>query len=127
MSLVYLSRPADLNAADVQDIWVHSLEYNEKHEITGGLYFGGDMFFQVLEGVEPKVEHVFDKINKDARHTDVKVLAINDVATAMFRDIPMKMVDGSHSRVLQEKFDYDKLINEGPQGANKAAFKLLRL
>ena len=127
MSIVYLSRPAALTAADVQDIWIHALEQNEKNEITGGLYFGGDLFFHVLEGEEPRVEQIFKSIKADPRHTDVKVLAINDMATAMFRDMPMKLVDGSQSRLLREKFDYAKLAEEGPQAANKAAFKLLRV
>ena len=126
-SLVYLSRPTVLSAADVQDIWVHSLEHNEQHDLTGGLYFGGDMFFHVLEGEETKIDEMFDRISKDKRHTDIKVLAINDIATAMFRDMPMKLVDGSRSPVLQEKFEYEKLLADGPQAANRAAFKLLRL
>lgn len=128
MTLTYISKSAaTTTAGDVQGIWLESLEYNEASDITGALYFGGDFFLQVLEGEEASVNTLFRKIEADPRHSDVKVVAINDLATTMFRGTPMKLIDGSHSRALQQRFVFGDLLDGGPKAANKAVFKLLRL
>lgn len=126
--ITYISRPvASTSSLHVMEIWGQSLEDNEARAVTGALYFGGDIFLQVLEGDEHVVEALFERIQQDKRHEDVTVLAINDVATAMFHDTPMKLIDGSQSKILRERFDYDTLLAEGPAGAGRAAFSLRRL
>ena len=128
MMISYLSKPAsDLSGWGLQDIWVQSLEYNEKHDVSGVLFFGGDLIFQILEGEEDVVQPLFDKVAKDPRHQSVQILSINDVATAMFRGTPMKLIDGSHSAFLKTKFSYERFQNGGLAAANKAAFDLLKL
>lgn len=127
-TITYVSRPAPtLSAADVFDIWAESLERNETNEITGVLYFGGNMFLHVLEGEEDEVEPLFEKIKRDPRHQDVTVLSINDLASAMFHDTPMKLVDGSRSKFLQGKFVFEDLCDEGIAGAHRAVLALRKL
>lgn len=127
-TITYISRPAaDTTTLDVMEIWGQAYQDNDSRQITGALYFGGDIFLQVIEGVEQPVESLFEKIKQDRRHTDVAVLAINDVATSMFHDTPMKLIDGSQSKMLRERFDYETLLMEGPSGAGRAAFSLRKL
>lgn len=127
-AITYISRPAaETSTLDVMEIWGRAYEENENRKITGALYFGGDIFLQVIEGEEKAVEGLFDKIKIDRRHLDVTLLAINDVATSMFHDTPMKLIDGSQSKMLRERFDYETLVAEGPAGAGRAAFSLRRI
>lgn len=81
----------------------------------------------MLEGEEELVEPLYRKILIDKRHEDVQLLAMNDLAAVMFRDAPMKLIDGSQSRYLQDRFIYDDLREGGTTAANKAAFQLLKL
>ena len=128
MAITYTSRTApDLPTVEVQNIWITSLDYNERHEITGALYFGGDFFMHTMEGEEEDVEPLFGKVSKDPRHRNIKVLAINDLAAPMFREIPMKLIDGSQSSFLQERFVYEDLIALKPADVAKSVFRLLKL
>ena len=127
-AITYLSKAVSgIGPADVQDIWTCSIENNELRELTGALYFSGEFFLQVIEGEEEDVEWLYRKIAKDNRHEDIVEIARNDLAAPMFRELPMKFIDGSHAPHLQQKFEYEKLVSGGPSAANKAGFQLLRL
>jgi len=47
---------------------------NEKSEVTGLLLFNSGNFMQLVEGHEPTIEALYEKIRQDNRHTEVKLL-----------------------------------------------------
>ncbi|KQT50198.1 blue light sensor protein [Aureimonas sp. Leaf454] len=87
--LVYYSRnevsgdEADF-AAQVASILEASRRNNETVGITGALLFNGGVFAQVLEGPLDAVEATFERIQQDARHGDVSLLALEPIAQRSF-------------------------------------------
>lgn len=65
---------------------------NPELQIGGVLHYGNGYFFQVLEGPEAAVDHLYDKIAKDLRHTNVKTLERVNVSARRFPDWSMKYV-----------------------------------
>lgn len=61
-----------LDAAALESIFDTTKENNTKNGITGILLFGMGTFFQVLEGEEDKVMHLYEEvIKKDSRHHEI--------------------------------------------------------
>ncbi len=47
---------------------------NARHQLTGGLYYGGDRFFQYLEGEEEELRRTYQRILEDHRHKHIVTL-----------------------------------------------------
>ena len=74
--LTYISKlNAVLSADDVLEIGRVSSVNNRKIDVTGVLICAGDYFFQTLEGEQTIVDQLLEKIGRDTRHCDVRVLA----------------------------------------------------
>jgi hypothetical protein len=74
-SLVYLSVAViPFSEQDLSTLLAKSRAANSKLEVTGMLLFKDQNFLQVLEGEEENVLHLYQKIAKDARHTNPTVL-----------------------------------------------------
>lgn len=76
----------------VARILMQSRRNNPKDDVGGALYYGDGSFFQCLEGERTDVDRVFDKISKDPRHRDIKVLACREVDQRQFSHWSMKFV-----------------------------------
>jgi class 3 adenylate cyclase len=64
------SRP--LRESDLRDIQAASERNNQRDQITGFLVLLGDFFFQVIEGREEAVDHLFhERISRDPRHREI--------------------------------------------------------
>ena len=62
-------------SAEIGAILAKSQSNNAQAGITGALIFNNGIFAQVLEGARLEVEATFERIQRDARHGDVQVLA----------------------------------------------------
>ena len=78
--------------SDLRDIIGESRDFNEYHHIHGVLYFANECFFQCIEGKEACIQLLMDKLCKDARHCDVKILYSGTIDQVHFRDWSMKYV-----------------------------------
>ncbi|MEM9062338.1 MAG: BLUF domain-containing protein [Pseudomonadota bacterium] len=127
-SLVYVSSATQrMSDHDLVELWEASVKRNEAQKVTGALYYGGDTFFQVIEGPDETIQSLFETISRDDRHTDVEVLAENDLASPAFRIWPMKFIDGRSSTSLQKKFDHRKLRDLPPARLSRLSFHLATL
>jgi hypothetical protein len=64
--------------------------YNNKRDgITGALICRHDIYIQLLEGSEPKVRAAAERISRDDRHIDMKVLVSEPVSERIFADWAM--------------------------------------
>jgi hypothetical protein len=95
--LVYYSRnliagSADDFAENVGDILAKSRVNNVRDKITGALLFNAGCFAQVLEGPLELVEAAFERIQQDARHSEVSLLALEPVAQRSFPNWAMGFV-----------------------------------
>jgi hypothetical protein len=104
-NIVYCSRAAPgVTEADVQAIIATARRYNPAHGVTGLLVYGGDIFFQWLEGPKESIVGLMHKIRHDKRHNTLVELAVNEeVRERMFPTWDMELVQPDDIReVLQD-------------------------
>jgi Sensors of blue-light using FAD len=91
--LMYASRavPA-LDAEELQALLRQCRANNPKHGITGVLCFAGGIFLQVLEGGRPAVNRLYNRIATDARHSEVELLAYEEIDERRFAGWAMGQV-----------------------------------
>lgn len=92
--VLYCSRNEIMGSEDavrsaVGDILAVSRANNARDGITGGLLYSAGCFAQVLEGPYDTVQDAFERIQCDARHSEVTVLQSGPVATRDFPDWSM--------------------------------------
>ena len=83
--LTYTSRVNGTPAPDVcLQILAASRRNNSQLDVTGVLMSNSDTFLQTLEGSEPVVRILMDKISRDQRHQDVRIIKERTLATRQF-------------------------------------------
>ncbi len=73
-SLLYISELATGGAPEVDQICRQSGVNNRRDGITGVLVFDGQAFCQFVEGAEPAVTALADRLERDPRHRKMRVL-----------------------------------------------------
>lgn len=68
------------------------VDNNSRKGISGLLIYTGNHFAQVIEGPEPAIGEVMERIAQDPRHTRMRRLAVKPVTTRSFGGWAMKMV-----------------------------------
>ncbi len=76
----------------VARILMTSRRNNAQRNLTGGLYYGNNRFFQYLEGEESEVLDLFKKIREDDRHTNIVTLIEESLESSTFKNWSMKYV-----------------------------------
>lgn len=113
--IVYISRAtfATSTAANgveptVARILSVSRSNNRKNGLVGMLYYGDGCFFQCLEGETSKVQALYKTLLKDSRHTDLKILASEQIKRLSFPDWSMKYVPiDQHMQKLLVEHGFD--------------------
>ena len=91
---LYASRAAGpIVAATIDSILGQSRSHNSATGITGILCFSGDTFIQVLEGGRDEVSELYNSIVRDDRHTNVRLLAFEEIGVRKFNSWTMGQVD----------------------------------
>lgn len=97
--IIYVSRstfkPCTGNSGiepNVARILSESRRNNIKRGLVGVLYYGSGCFFQCLEGTAESIDHLYDSLQKDVRHKDLKVLSRYPIEKISFFDWSMKYV-----------------------------------
>jgi hypothetical protein len=94
--LLYASRAVGaIDGKLVRSILECSRDHNPEHGITGLLCFqpGEDVFLQVIEGSRDEVNHLYRNLVSDPRHTDVLLLAYEEIEVRRFASWKMGSVD----------------------------------
>jgi hypothetical protein len=92
--LLYASRPSAPLTAEVQDsILQQSREHNPEQGITGILCYSNDVFMQVLEGGRDEVCELYNRIARDDRHRDVRILSFEEIRERRFGNWTMGRVN----------------------------------
>jgi Sensors of blue-light using FAD len=68
----------------INDILIESVANNRRDDITGALIHDDHWFAQALEGPETKVSATFERILRDERHGDVRLIKMQPVAERRF-------------------------------------------
>jgi len=83
--LIYVSSAQKLlDASDIERMLARSRENNAAAGISGMLLYHDGGFFQVLEGMQTPIDHLFAKICSDERHKGVIALWQGPVEARLF-------------------------------------------
>lgn len=89
-SLTYVSRAVTRFDSDALASLLSSARAtNQERELTGMLLYRGGRFLQVLEGREVTVRRMIDRIRRDPRHADMRVVAEGSIDRRVFGDWTM--------------------------------------
>ncbi|NOT70567.1 MAG: BLUF domain-containing protein [Hyphomicrobium sp.] len=88
--LIYASRPFGFDDLALSGILASAERNNVRDAITGSLICREDLFVQLLEGPEDKVEAAFKRIRHDDRHTDVGLVLSGATQSRLFPDWAMR-------------------------------------
>jgi Sensors of blue-light using FAD len=80
----------------IHDILIESVANNRRDDITGALIHDDKWFAQALEGPETLVSATFERILRDPRHSDVRLIKMQPVETRRFAAWWMACVPRSH-------------------------------
>ena len=99
-SIVYCSRNRirgghETIRAELQSILASCRANNARMQVTGALLYNFGSFAQVLEGPLQSVESVFEKIQRDERHSEVTVVQSGMVEQRQFPDWSMAFASNS--------------------------------
>lgn len=99
IQMIYISRstfaPTELNNGiepNVARILMKSRTNNKKNGLVGVLYFGDGCFFQCLEGAAEAVDKLYEKLLRDDRHKELKILSRKPIDSLSFSNWSMKHV-----------------------------------
>lgn len=84
VQLIYASQPFGYDEAVLYGILTEARRNNVRTQITGCLICRADIFLQLLEGPPAAVEATFQKIARDTRHLDVRILSRTPVQRRIF-------------------------------------------
>lgn len=99
IQLVYISRSTEAHETEStiqtvnQQILFEAHAFNQEHEITGILCYGNHCYFQLIEGPKSAVELLYEKIAKDPRHQDIKLMFKEPISIRSFETWHMKYMD----------------------------------
>ena len=82
--LVYFSDANPDVKPEIDKILSSARKSNETNDITGALWFDGDLFIQVLEGQRLAVSQTFHRIQEDPRHKNVELVSCGSIAERLF-------------------------------------------
>ena len=87
--LIYRSQPFGFDDAMLAGILVQARRNNRRDAITGALICRHDLYIQLIEGPEPAIDALYEKLATDDRHSDVRLLLAGPVETRMFPEWDM--------------------------------------
>lgn len=115
--LIYVSKVArQIRFSDVEAIAEHSAMRNRVSDLTGLLIYTPSHFIQVLEGPADAVRNTLIRIQRDERHTDLRVIERVPIGEREFAKWAMK---ASMLPAGVSALDFDYMDRE-------AALKVLR-
>ena len=89
--LIYKSRAsATLEWSTVENILHVSAENNAKSAITGFLLASQTHFLQIIEGTFEEVNETFQRIARDPRHHEIRILSYEIIDARLFEHWSMK-------------------------------------
>ena len=105
--LIYSSHATKfMSMDDIQSILASAKRFNAPNHITGMLCHGNNVFLQYFEGNEEVVDKLYDRIARDNRHKDIRILHRSTGDFPRFTNWSMGFVSSYDSPVmemLQEK------------------------
>ncbi len=92
--VIYISQATrPLEADEIHALVSKAAANNKKLEITGALLFLEGSFVQVLEGDREALDALLDKLYRDSRHCNIRLLSDIQIESRQFTHWSMGLVD----------------------------------
>jgi hypothetical protein len=92
--LVYISKATKIFDSNSLFKILEAAKNNNSHQdITGSLLYDGGRFIQILEGEKDTITSLYEKISKDPRHSNVKILYLEEASIRLFPTWSMSMLN----------------------------------
>jgi hypothetical protein len=92
--ILYASKATNVHPTvktDLMHILDCAVDFNYRHQITGVLYYGFGYFVQCIEGPKETIDNLFyNRIIKDPRHKNCKILSYTSCEEIIFKNWNMK-------------------------------------
>lgn len=99
-----------------------SREANARKEVTGALYVSEGRFIQYLEGEETVVNQLFDRIQRDPRHTNCRMTDHRPMFLRVFGEWSMAFLAESSSAAMLMRTLLAQSDGKANEGAVMGAF-----
>lgn len=119
--LLYLSRTRlDWTETDLEALTALAQDRNTRDGLTGLLLYGHGHFLQLLEGRRQPLLLTYDRITRDPRHTELRLLLDGPIAKRTFSRWAMGLLNlNSTGEVHLERFT--RITQAFPAGAHPMA------
>ena len=112
---------------DLQELLADARTTNESLGLSGMLLFDDGSFLQVLEGERDAVLSLFEKIQEDSRHTNVRILLQKEIDERSFGDWRMGFFDATGLAASTAGYvDFFSAANPFGDDADRAQTSLLQ-
>lgn len=126
LQLVYASAAsAPFTSEALQVLLAKARLRKSVYSVTGMLLYHSGSFPQILEGPETGVELIYASIQRDARHSNPKILHRKTAPRREFEDWSMGFIDASRWQLAPGMIDYRRVPEVAT--ASTAAQRYLRL
>ncbi len=95
VELSYLSEAvSDMSFLGLMRLLESARAFNQKHGITGILYYDNQQFGQIIEGERANVMKAWKRIQEDDRHHRIELLEIREITERSFPEWLMRFYGG---------------------------------
>jgi hypothetical protein len=115
--VIYISQATrDLSDQEIRQIVDVAAANNRVKQITGALLYLESSFIQVLEGEAEAIANLLDKLRRDTRHENLRLLSDFEIEERQFEDWSMGLIESS--KVVRPKVVSE--ISALPAAADRA-------
>lgn len=105
LQLIYTSAATvQFSQKQLKELLHKARQNNESLGVSGMLVYNEGSFLQILEGEEESLTALYEKIEKDERHDNVKLLLRKEIEERSFGEWKMGFFDASRSAEKLEGF-----------------------
>ena len=98
--LIYTSQATNpFSKRELLDLLHEARTYNSIDSISGFLYYKNEFLFKVIEGETQLINNLFDRIKKDKRHTNVKIISNNLINDYLFAKWSMGCIEFNNPKL----------------------------
>ncbi|MDC0135722.1 BLUF domain-containing protein [Sulfitobacter sp.] len=121
---MYSSQPFGYDMSLLSGILLDARKHNKRDGITGALICRHDIYMQMLEGPQDKVDSTIERISRDDRHVNMQVLLSEQSDTRLFGDWAM-LHDPAKTVIWSDKEIAGNILDRTPPAEIKAVFATL--
>lgn len=129
--MIYISQATrKMSTSDLHEILKVAQDNNQSIDVTGSLFYNGGWFLQVLEGPTDTLKKLYNKIEKDPRHKNSRIIYDEPARFRTFTRWTMNMTNLEDRQADK----YDELVEvieaaktDRKIGASSPAVTLLKI